>query len=112
LLTSLHLDVAITAVSSRSDVGANVRDTRGVLDVLGGHGDVSRDIDGVSVVDDERFDHGIGGHDGGSGVDASVDSDVELDTLGVGELVDVRSGLGGGALQDFGFGGDLLNIWL
>jgi hypothetical protein len=37
LLTSLHLNVAVTAVSSRSDVGADVRDTRGVLDVLSSH---------------------------------------------------------------------------
>jgi hypothetical protein len=112
LLTLLHSNVAVTAVSSRSDVGANVGDTRGVLDVLGGYGDVSRDIDGVGVVDDERLDQRIGGDDGESGVDGGVDSGVELDALGVGELVDVRSELAGSALQDVGFGGDLLNIWL
>jgi hypothetical protein len=104
----LTLDVTITAVSSRGDVGADVRSAR---DILGGHADVGRDVDGrgVGVVDDEGFDLRVDGDEGGGSLDdGDVDIGVDLDALGVGQLVEVRGVLGGGALQGVG----VLDVWL
>jgi hypothetical protein len=127
LPNSLHLKVAVVAVSGRSDVRANVGSARTILT---GHGDVdvsSRGVDSVSVVDDERLDVRVGRDDdglGGSGLDGCVENSVDLSddlsavdfivdfgALGLGELV-VGSGLGSGALQDVGVSSGLLNVRL
>jgi hypothetical protein len=102
--THFTLDVAVTAVSSRGDVGADVGSAR---DILGGHADVGRDVDGgsVSVVDDEGLDSGLDGDQSGGGLDdgdVDIGGGVDLDALGVGQLVEVRGVLGGGALENIG----------
>lgn len=127
----LHSKVAVVAVGSRSDVGADVRSARTILT---GHGDVdvsSRGVGGVSVIDDKRLDVRVGRDDdggGGGGLDGVLDSSVEnginlsnnlgvvdfsvdLGALGLGELI-VGGGLGSSALQGVGVSSGLLNVCL
>ena len=109
----LDLDVTLAAVSSRSDVRADVKAILGLAIDRGAPGDVLGKVDGGGAGnDDERLNHRVGRDDGdgsgglGGGVDDSIDGRVNgslnvsvvlstLDTIGLGKLVDVGSGLGG-----------------
>lgn len=120
-----HLDVVVVAAGgSRSDVGGNVR--RGSIGValsvdvgrsiVDSHGDVSRGIDGLRVVDDVGFDDGVGGNNGGDvssgGLDDGAGRD-DLDTLGVGgQLVEVTAGLCSSTFESVGVGGSILGCGL
>lgn len=123
----LYSNVTLTAVSGRSNVRADVKAILGLAIDRGAPGDVLGKVAGGGIGNnDERLNHGVGRNDGdgggglGGGVDDSIDGRVNgslnvsvvlstLDTIGLGKLVDVGSGLGGGALQSVGISGGLLD---